>query len=221
MYGKEQQLVQLLVQEPPSSPKDLEATMVSSRSVSLKWQHKSGNSDEVFKFIVEYRDTDGSWRQVDPIDAPMSPNALIDNLSPATKYAFRVFAVGSAGKSPPSSELEIRTEPQRPAGAPMNLAVRPLSSTELIVTWAPPSAELRHGEIQGFNVGYRTPNMGAYNFTTVMGDGEDGGELLLGGLEKYTRYLIVVQAFNEVGTGPMSDSVTAQTMEDGMFVIIT
>ncbi|XP_044271118.1 Down syndrome cell adhesion molecule-like protein Dscam2 isoform X3 [Tribolium madens] len=213
MYGKEQQLVQLLVQEPPSSPKELEATMISSRSVTLKWHHKSGNTDEVFKFLVEFKESDGGWKQVDLNDAPTF-TALIENLNPATKYTFRVFAVGSAGKSPPSPELEVRTEPQRPAGAPLNLSVRPLSSTELIVTWTPPSPELRHGDIQGFNVGYRTTSMSAYNFTTVMGDGEDGGELVLGGLEKYARYSIVVQAFNEVGTGPLSDSVSTQTMED-------
>jgi hypothetical protein len=157
----------------------------------------------------------GNWNQVDLTESPMSLAALIEDLNPATKYTFRVIAVGPAGKSPPSSELIIRTEPQRPAGAPLNLSVRSLSSTEVIVTWIPPSPELRHGEIQGFNVGYRTTTMGAFNFTTVMGDGEDGGELLLGGLEKYTRYTIVVQAFNEVGTGPLSETVPIQTMEDG------
>ncbi|KAH0814325.1 hypothetical protein GEV33_008466 [Tenebrio molitor] len=159
-------------------------------------------------------DLAGNWNQVDLTESPMSLAALIEDLNPATKYTFRVIAVGPAGKSPPSSELIIRTEPQRPAGAPLNLSVRSLSSTEVIVTWIPPSPELRHGEIQGFNVGYRTATMGAFNFTTVMGDGEDGGELLLGGLEKYTRYTIVVQAFNEVGTGPLSETVPIQTMED-------
>lgn len=56
----------------------------------------------------------------------------------------------------------------------------------------------------------------SYNFTSVGGDGEEGGgELLLGGLSKFTRYLVVVQAFNQVGPGPLSEPVTAQTMEDG------
>lgn len=58
VYGRDQQLVQLLVQEPPSPPHALEAAMVSSRSVNLNFQHKSGDSDEVFKFIVEYRELD-------------------------------------------------------------------------------------------------------------------------------------------------------------------
>lgn len=52
--------------------------------------------------------------------------------------------------------------------------------------------------------------------TSVTGDGEEGaGELLLGGLSKYTRYSIVVQAFNQVGQGPLSEPIPAQTMEDG------
>lgn len=126
-----------------------------------------------------------------------------------------MIAEGPAGKSTPSAEITVRTEPQRPAGPPLNLSVRPVSSTEFIVTWTPPIAELRHGDIQGFNIGYRTASMGAFNFTSVAGDGEEGGELLLGGLAKYTRYTIVVQAFNEVGAGPLSEPMAAQTMEDG------
>lgn len=55
MYGRDQQLVQLLVQEPPLSPQHIEAPMVSSRSVNIKWQHKSGDQNEVYKFIVEYK----------------------------------------------------------------------------------------------------------------------------------------------------------------------
>lgn len=64
-------------------------------------------------------------------------------------------------------------------------------------------------------MGYRDPFMGSYNFTSVSGDGEEGGEMLLGDLKKYTRYSIVVQAYNEVGSGPLSEPVTTETLEDG------
>lgn len=143
---------------------------------------------------------------------------MIEELKPATRYIFRVIAEGPAGRSAPGTELTVRTEPQRPAGPPLSLSVRPISSTELLVTWVPPLPELRHGEIQGYNIGFKITNSpsSTYNFTSVNGDGEDGsGELLLGGLNKFTRYTIVAQAFNEVGPGPLSESTTAQTMEDG------
>ncbi|CAH2009909.1 unnamed protein product [Acanthoscelides obtectus] len=215
MYGQEKQLVQLLVQEPPPPPHALEAAMVGSRSVNLKWQHNNaGDTDEVFKFIVEYRELDKQWHQIELTDTPLQYAALIEDLKPATKYVFRVSAEGAAGRSAASDELIVRTEPQRPAGPPLQVSARAISSTEVLVTWMPPVPELRNGEIQGFNVGYRTASQIAYNFTSVTGDGEDGGEALLSGLAKYTRYTIVVQAFNEVGAGPLSDSVNVQTMED-------
>lgn len=53
------------------------------------------------------------------------------------------------------------------------------------------------------------------NMTAVYGDGEDGGELILADLIKFKRYSIVIQAFNEVGNGPLSEPTTAQTMEGG------
>lgn len=58
LYGHDQQLVQLQVQEPPQAPAAVEAAIVSSRSVNLKWQPRSGDSAEVTKYIVEYREFD-------------------------------------------------------------------------------------------------------------------------------------------------------------------
>ncbi|XP_058457684.1 cell adhesion molecule Dscam2 isoform X6 [Malaya genurostris] len=216
LYGRDQQLVQLQVQEPPQPPSSLEASMVASRAVNLKWQPRGGDAAEVSKYIVEYREIDRQWMYMEISDPPQY-SAMIENLKPATNYMFRVIAEGPAGRSSPSQELFIKTEPQRPAGAPLNLSARPISSTEILVNWMPPTYELRHGEIQGYNIGYRSmhTNSNSYNFTSISGDGEDGtGELLLGNLAKYTRYTIVSQAFNQVGPGPLSEPVTAQTMED-------
>ncbi|KAH8302477.1 hypothetical protein KR044_007321 [Drosophila immigrans] len=221
LYGNDQQLVQLQVQEPPQPPSVLEAAMISSRSVNLKWQPKALSTGDVSKYIVEYREADpllfiDQWQHIEVKDPP-SYNALIENLKPATRYAFRVIAEGNAGRSAPSQELIVRTEPQRPAGPPLSLSARPLSSTELLISWVAPLPELRHGDIQGYNVGYKLASSGniAYNFTSVSGDGEGGnGELLLSGLSKFARYSIVVQAFNQVGPGPLSEPTTAQTMED-------
>lgn len=221
LYGRDQQLVQLQVLEPPQAPTSVTAALITSRSVNLKWQPRGSDATEVTKYIVEYMEHDRPWQEI-VISDPPQYTALIENLKPATKYIFRVIAEGQAGQSSPSQELQVKTEPQRPAGAPLNLSARPLSSTEILVTWMPPLGELRHGEIQGFNIGYKTATTvgnNNYNFTSVSGDGEDGtGEFMLSGLLKYTRYNIVIQAFNQVGSGPLSEPATAQTLEDGMFV---
>lgn len=215
LYGRDQQLVQLQVQEPPQPPSSLETSMISSRSVNLKWHPRGGDAAEVTKYIIEYREIDRQWMYME-LDPPKY-SASIENLKPATNYVFRVIAEGPAGRSSPSQELFIKTEPQRPAGAPLNLSARPISSTEILINWMPPTYELRHGEIQGYSIGFRSmhTSSNSYNYTSVAGDGEDGsGELLLGNLAKYTRYTIVAQAYNQIGSGPQSEPVTAQTMED-------
>lgn len=193
---------------------------MSSRSVQLKWQPRGGDAAEVTKYIVEYMELERSWHHIEISDPPQY-TTLIENLKPATRYAFRIIAEGPAGQSAPSQELIIRTEPQRPAGPPLSVNARPLSSTEILVTWMPPLAELRHGEIQGYNIGYKSSlsQSSGYNFTSVSGDGEGGtGDLLLTGLSKYTRYTLVAQAFNQIGPGPLSEAATAQTLEDGKYM---
>ncbi|XP_017758317.1 PREDICTED: Down syndrome cell adhesion molecule-like protein Dscam2 isoform X12 [Eufriesea mexicana] len=218
LYGREQQLVQLLVQEPPQPPNSLETAMVSSRSINVKWQHKSQDTSEVTKYILQYKEGDaGIWQQQEFTGPPLPYAALIDELKPATRYTIRVIAEGPAGRSVPSAELIVKTEPQRPAGPPINLEARPLSSSEILITWSPPLPELRHGDIQGFNVGYRETSSSnpSYNFSSVSGDGEEGGaELRLTGLRPYTKYTLVVQAYNQVGSGPFSELLLTQTMED-------
>ena len=220
-YGRDQQLVQLQVQEPPQSPASLETTLVASRSISIKWQPRGGDAAEVTKYIVEYMEMDRPWHQIEISNPPLY-TTLVENLKPATRYTFRVIAEGPAGQSAPSQELTVKTEPQRPAGPPLNLNARPVSSTEILVTWMPPLSELRHGEIQGYNIGYKSSSSSStnYNFTSVSGDGEGGtGDILLGGLSKYTRYTVVAQAFNQIGPGPLSEPATAQTLEDGKSLI--
>ncbi|XP_072747750.1 dscam family member AbsCAM isoform X4 [Anoplolepis gracilipes] len=218
LYGRDQQLVQLLVQEPPQPPNALETAMVASRSINVKWQHKSQDTSEVTKYILQYKEGEGGmWQQQEFTGPPLPYAALIDDLKPATRYTIRVIAEGPAGRSVPSAELVVRTEPQRPAGPPMNLAARALSSSEILVSWSPPLPELRHGDIQGFNVGYRetSSNNPSYNFSSVSGDGEEGGgELRLTGLRAYTRYTLVVQAYNQVGPGPLCEPLLTQTLED-------
>lgn len=55
----------------------------------------------------------------------------------------------------------------------------------------------------------------SFNITKVINEGENYEEMILKNLQKYTRYLVVVQAFNQVGEGPFSEPITAQTLEDG------
>ncbi|XP_025200616.1 Down syndrome cell adhesion molecule-like protein Dscam2 isoform X5 [Melanaphis sacchari] len=211
VYGRDQQLVQLYVKEPPDRPNDLRVITVTSTTINVQWEH---NGDQTSKYIIQHKKADGWW---DPTEVDGNVHtALVSGLQPATKYFLRVIATGDAGWSSPSDDLVAITNPERPSGPPARIEVRSLSSTQLLVTWSPPQKEHRNGIVLGYNIGFVEANMNtmAHNMTTVYGDGEDGGELILADLIKFKRYSIVVQAFNEIGNGPLSEPATAQTMED-------
>jgi hypothetical protein len=55
---------------------------------------------------------------------------------------------------------------------------------------------------------------GPYNFTRI-GAGMVDSEVRLSGLEKFTKYSVIVQAFNNRGDGPSSDPGIVQSYEDG------
>ena len=57
---------------------------------------------------------------------------------------------------------------------------------------------------------------GAYNFTTVGVDGEVT-HTTVENLTPYTRYAIVLQAFNSRGAGPSSPPVFAITLQDSEY----
>lgn len=59
LYGREQQMVQLLVQEPPHSPTGLEVVAVHSRSINLQWKRPDVESSKVNKYIVQYKEGEG------------------------------------------------------------------------------------------------------------------------------------------------------------------
>lgn len=98
----------------------------------------------------------GPWNKPNMRELTTSDHSLlVENLQPATRYVFRVIAESSVGRSDPTTELLVTTEPQKPGGPPRHLSVYPLSSTALRITWAPPLKELQHGTIQGYYVGYK------------------------------------------------------------------
>lgn len=80
--------------------------------------------------------------------------AHVSGLQPATKYSLRVIAAGDAGWSTPSDDLTAITNPESPSGPPTRIEVRSLSSTQLLVTWAPPQTDQRNGLVLGYNVGF-------------------------------------------------------------------
>ena len=83
------------------------------------------------------------------------------------------------------------------------------SSTNLTISWQPPPADDQNGIIRAYNVSYGLPAQEPSSYTTESTPNE---MIELIGLEKFTEYLVIVNAFT-VGPGP-SASVTVRTDSD-------
>lgn len=116
-----------------------------------------------------------------------------------------------------------------PGGAPKEVFAEAKSSTEISVSWKEPPQDLWNGKLLGYYVGYRehaadyqtsrsplsTTPVNNYNFQTVDADAENGKEILIKRLDKFTTYSVIVQAFNSRGPGPASPPTVVRTKEDG------
>lgn len=89
-----------------------------------------------------------------------------------------------------------------------------------VVFFQPPVNELRNGRIKGYYVGYKLYNSSELHlYKTVeakaMKNSGQLGECMLHNLRKFTKYSILVQAYNSIGAGPRSDEMVVSTAEDG------
>lgn len=115
-----------------------------------------------------------------------------------------------------------------PSGPPRDVKAFAKSPTEINITWDNPSKDLWNGNLLGYNVGYQeisestvqstlnvTSSPSQYNMKTLDIGSDFGGQAVITGLNMFTLYSIVVQAFNSRGAGPFSDPITVRTNEGG------
>uniref|UniRef100_A0ABD2XLN9 Down syndrome cell adhesion molecule-like protein Dscam2 n=1 Tax=Trichogramma kaykai TaxID=54128 RepID=A0ABD2XLN9_9HYME len=229
-YGRDEMTIHLYIQEPPDFPRNLRVLEKGSRFIKLGWLTSQDGNSPITQYIVEYKTESEVWHDHTfhtTVPGGQS-HAHISGLRPAVTYQFRIFAENELGRSQPSDILDATTEGETPGGPPKNLKVEPSSSTELKVTWEPPDDDLWNGEILGYHVGYKEQRHGTeYVYKTVEGristasialglakTAIPGRQCQLSGLKKYTRYSVVVQAYNALGPGPMTAEVVATTHED-------
>ncbi|KAJ9583675.1 hypothetical protein L9F63_021979, partial [Diploptera punctata] len=204
----------------PEPPLDVRVIECASREVKLAWNEPLDGNSPILSYAVLHTQNPEDWPEIkseshsDSLPSPPQPWARIADLRPATTYYFRVIAFNQLGASSPSRSVSVTTEPEVPSGPPRNLAVTAVGPHALHATWDPPNITDRNGQILGYYLGYVQVGLGAedrYNYTTVKE--EDSNGWILQGLNSYTKYKVVVQAFNNVGAGPASSEVTSITAE--------
>ncbi|XP_017867813.1 PREDICTED: Down syndrome cell adhesion molecule-like protein Dscam2 isoform X19 [Drosophila arizonae] len=216
-FGSDDASINMIVQEVPEMPYALKVLDKSGRSVQLSWAQPYDGNSPLIRYIIEFKRSRASWDEIDRVMVPgHTTEAQVQKLSPATTYNIRIVAENEIGSSQSSEAVTIITAEEAPSGKPQNIKVDPVNQTTLRVMWKPPPRSDWNGEILGYYVGYKLSNTNSsYIFETINFITEEGKEhsLELNNLRVYTQYSVVIQAFNKIGAGPLSDEEKQFTAE--------
>ncbi|XP_018408292.1 PREDICTED: neogenin isoform X9 [Nanorana parkeri] len=192
----------------PSSPRDVVASLVSTRFIKLTWRVPADAHGENLTYQVYYSKEGMNRERVENTSRPGELQVTIQNLLPETVYYFRVVAQNNHGTGESSPPLKVETQPevQVPGPAP-NLKATSISPSSVSVSWEKPLSG--NGEIQNYKLYYM--EKGAGNEQDI-----DVGGLLytVTGLKKYTDYTFRVVAINKHGPGVSTQDVIVRTLSD-------
>ncbi|XP_052402117.1 receptor-type tyrosine-protein phosphatase S [Carassius gibelio] len=183
---------------PPGAPVVMER---SATSITLMWD--SGNPLPVSYYIIQYRPA-SSTDPFKEIDAIATTRYSVGGLSPYSQYHFRVVAVNSIGRGPPSQTVEARTAEQAPSSPPRRVRGRMLSGSTAMVQWEEP--EEANGQVVGYRVYYTSDSsLSVSQWEKEMVRGTNF--LNIRDLTPNKTYYIRVLAFTAVGDGPLSSDL--------------
>ncbi|XP_017291174.1 receptor-type tyrosine-protein phosphatase F isoform X3 [Kryptolebias marmoratus] len=199
---------QVVVKALPKKPIFLNVVETTATSVTLMWE--SGNSEPVSYFLVQYRPklSDNGFQEVDGV---ASNRYSIGGLSPFLEYEFRVLAVNSVGRGPPSSIVKTQTGEQAPSSPPLQVQARLLSSTTILVQWEPP--EEPNGQILGYKIYYSSEASPNLLSQWQLHNTDDSKFTTISGLTPDMTYSLRMLCFTSVGDGPLSDVLQIKTQQ--------
>ena len=116
---------------------------------------------------------------------------------------------------------------------PENVTTLPLDSRSIKVKWII-NINSKYNHIDGFYIGYKEyGSLDAFNYKTMHISKDDisldsigyfqnvtkNYEFIIDSLQKSTKYLIIVQAFNKEGEGYYSNEVAVETFANGKWFV--
>ncbi|XP_073435559.1 neogenin isoform X11 [Dendrobates tinctorius] len=214
--GNVQAAAQLIIVEPaatpggplPSSPRDVVASLVSTRFIKLTWRVPADAHGDNLTYQVYYSKEGMNRERVENTSRPGELQVTIQNLLPGTVYYFRVVAHNSYGTGESSPPLKVETQPevQVPGPAP-NLRATAISATSVSVSWELPLSG--NGEIQNYKLYYMEKGGGNEQDFDI-----SGLSYTVNNLKKYTEYTFRVVAINKHGPGVSTHDVIVRTLSD-------
>ncbi|XP_073687644.1 neogenin-like [Garra rufa] len=192
----------------PSAPRDVVASLVSTRFIKLTWRLPAEPHGENITYSVFYSLEGTNRERVENTSGPGEMQVTIQNLVPDTKYTFRVVASNANGPGESSTPLTVATqlEVQVPGPAP-NLQVVSVGTSSVSLSWERPVTG--NGDIQTFKLFYGEKGQDLEQDMDVT-----GLSYTMTSLKKFTEYSFRVVAYNKHGPGVSTEDVVVRTLSD-------
>ncbi|XP_060231111.1 neogenin isoform X9 [Meriones unguiculatus] len=193
----------------PSAPRDVVASLVSTRFIKLTWRTPASDPHgDNLTYSVFYTKEGIARERVENTSQPGEMQVTIQNLMPATVYIFKVMAQNKHGSGESSAPLRVETQPevQLPGPAP-NIRAYATSPTSVTITWETPLSG--NGDIQSYKLYYMEKGTDKEQDVDV-----SSHSYTINGLKKYTEYSFRVVAYNKHGPGVSTQDVAVRTLSD-------
>ncbi|XP_025106378.1 tyrosine-protein phosphatase 99A-like isoform X2 [Pomacea canaliculata] len=213
---------QLIVQDVPSSPGQVQIDSIQSRQVTLSWQpSESDNNSPITNYIIQISPCQGSGdggdqgRPQERVVSSTTMQVTVRDLQPQQCYTLQVFAKNSVGRSYPYSntfhteEGNVTEEDAHPQAAPYNFQAESISDTQIHIKWERPQQEHLMGDLKGYKISYSQQDM---NYEPIKIEDPTKKEMVLQDLKPFTWYTVSILAYNENGDGPQAE-LAVQTLE--------
>lgn len=211
-YGYEETNIQLIVTEAPDPPQDLQIVEISSRGIKLAWSPPYSGNSPITTYYVLYSPA-FSDSKVENISISSEDETFVEirNLHPAQTYSFKLIAENLIGKSEPGKSLEVTTEEEAPEGPPLKVQILTVTSKSVKIAWKAPLKHQRNGVLKGYYIGYKQVSTSSkqdnkkdnsedtFIYKTLQITDDFKEEVTIRGLKRFTKYVIVIQAFNNKG----------------------
>ena len=207
-FGSDNTSIDLIVQEVPENPSDLEVLATASRNITLTWKAPYDGNSPITRFMIESKSKKGSWQHdiSDRVEVEGEHRtATVSNLHPDTVFQFRVVAANDIGESGPSETLTAPTKEDFP-GPPAAAEALAMSEDSIRVSWQQP--EESNGKILEYTVYVKELDPPRDTSVKTFKVPARRTSYDATGLNRTSRYEFWVTAHTSIGEGSPSSKAT-------------
>lgn len=204
--GEDTRDVNIVMQDGPSPPQDVDVTDVYQTSCVVNWKTpEDDGGSPILKYIIERQDLSkkSGWEPVAEGE-PTDSKKLIDDLIPKKQYRFRIRAVNKIGSSEPATfkNTILAKDPWDEASKPKNVEVVDWDKDHADLKWEKPESD-GGAPITGYLIEFKE------KFSSDWSPGKEVPADCLAatqdGLKEGSTYEFRIRAINKAGPGEPSD----------------